>query len=69
MDELGSQVRPMIQTSFLNKGAVIQDDSSPLSTAGMVQSWFEEHEGELQYLALASTITDLNINEPLLHRL
>jgi hypothetical protein len=26
-------------------------DDAPIHTAGSVQSWFEEHEGELQYLA------------------
>jgi hypothetical protein len=49
MDRLGNQVRPMIQTLFLNNDAVYQDDSAPIHTAGTVQSWFEEHEGELQH--------------------
>jgi hypothetical protein len=47
MDGLGNQVRPMIQTLFPNNSAVFKDDSVPIHTAGTVQSWFEEHEGEL----------------------
>jgi hypothetical protein len=50
MDRLGNQVHPMIQTLFLNDEAVFQDDYVPIQTAGTVQSWFEEHEGELQNL-------------------
>jgi hypothetical protein len=34
-------------------------------TAGTVQSWFEEHEGELQYLPWPARSPDLNITEPL----
>jgi hypothetical protein len=51
VNRLGNQVHPMIQTLFLNNGAVFQDDSAPSHTAGNVQSWFEEHEGELQRLS------------------
>jgi hypothetical protein len=40
----------MIQTLFPNNDAVFQDDSAPIHTAGTVQPWFEEHEGELQHL-------------------
>jgi hypothetical protein len=40
----GKQVHPMIQT-FPN-GAFLKI----IHTAGTVQSWFEKHEGELQYL-------------------
>jgi hypothetical protein len=35
---------------FPNNNAVFQDDNDPLHTAGTVQSWFEEHEGEHQQL-------------------
>jgi hypothetical protein len=33
-------------------------------TAGTVQSWFEEHEVELQYLLWPAQSSDLNIIEP-----
>jgi hypothetical protein len=35
----------MNQTLYPNSAAVFED-----YTAGTVQSWFEEHEGELQHL-------------------
>jgi hypothetical protein len=43
-------MHPMIQTLFLNNGAVFQYNNAPIQTAGTVQSWFEEHEDELQHL-------------------
>jgi hypothetical protein len=50
VDKLSNRVHPMIQKSFPNNGAVSQDGNTPIHTSGSVQSWFEEHEGELQYL-------------------
>jgi hypothetical protein len=50
MDRLGNQVHPIIETSFPNNDAFFQDDNSPIHMVGTVQSWFEEHEGELQHL-------------------
>jgi hypothetical protein len=50
VERLGNQAHPMIQTLFPNNGAVFQDDNAPIHTAGTVQSWFEQHEGELQHL-------------------
>jgi hypothetical protein len=44
VDRLGNQVHPMI-----NNDAVLQDDSAHIHAAGTIQSWFEEHEGELQH--------------------
>jgi hypothetical protein len=38
----------MIQT-FPND-AVFEENNAPIHTAGTVQSWFEEHESELQHL-------------------
>jgi hypothetical protein len=35
---------------FPSIDAVFQDDSVTNHADGTVQSWFEEHEGELQYL-------------------
>jgi hypothetical protein len=40
-------------------------DNAPLHTAGTVQSWFEDHEGELQHLPWPAQSPDLNIIEPL----
>jgi hypothetical protein len=50
VDRLGNLVHPMIQAFFPNNVAVFQDDSAPIHIAGTVQTWFEEHEGELQHL-------------------
>jgi hypothetical protein len=50
MDRLGNQVHPMIQMVYPNNDALFQDNNAPVHTAGTVQSWLEEHEGELQHL-------------------
>jgi hypothetical protein len=47
---LGNQVHPMIQTLFSNNDAIFQDDNASIPTDGTSQSWFEEHEGELNHL-------------------
>jgi hypothetical protein len=65
VDRLGNQMHPMIQTLFPNNEPVFKQDSSPIHTAGTVQSWFEEHEGELQYLPWPAQSSDLNIIESL----
>jgi hypothetical protein len=59
VDGLDNQVHPMIQTLFPN------NDNVPIHTAGTTQSWFEEHEGELQHLPWPAQSPDLNIIEPL----
>jgi hypothetical protein len=51
----------MIQTLFPNKDAVFQDNSASIHTSRIVQSWFEEHEGEPQYLPWPAQSSDLNI--------
>jgi hypothetical protein len=56
----------MIQALFLSNIAVFQDDNAPIHTARTVQSWFEEHEGELQHLPWPIQSPDLYIIEPLL---
>jgi hypothetical protein len=53
----------MIQTLYLNSNAVFQYDN--IHTAGTAQSWFEEHEGELQHLPWPAQSSHLNIIEPL----
>jgi hypothetical protein len=65
MDRLGNQVHPVIQILFPNNDEVFQDDSAPIHTAGTVQSWFEEYEGEPQHLPWPAQSPDLNISEPL----
>jgi hypothetical protein len=50
VDSLGNQAHPMIQTLFPNEDTVFQDDNASIHIAVIVQSWFEEHEGELQHL-------------------
>jgi hypothetical protein len=37
---------------------------SKIHTAGTVQSWFEEHEDEVQHLPWPAQSPDLNITEP-----
>jgi hypothetical protein len=39
----------MIQTLIPNNDAVFED-SAPIHAAETVQSWFEEHESELQHI-------------------
>jgi hypothetical protein len=34
------------------------------NTTGIVQSWFEEYEGELQHFSWPAQLSDLNIIEP-----
>jgi transposase len=55
----------MIQTLFPNNDTIFQDANAPIHTAGTVQSWFEEHEGELQHLPWPAQSPDLNMTEPL----
>jgi hypothetical protein len=55
----------MIQTLFPKNGTVFQGGNEPTHTAGTVQSWFEDHEGELQHLPWPAQSPDLNIIKPL----
>jgi hypothetical protein len=63
VDRLGNHVNPMIQMLFPNN-AVFQGDNASIYTAATVQSWFEEHEGELQHLPWPAQSPDLNMTEP-----
>jgi hypothetical protein len=62
---LGNQGHPMIQMLFPNNDAVFQDDNAHIHTAGTVQSWFEDREGEHQHVPWPTKSPDLNIIEPL----
>jgi hypothetical protein len=55
----------MIQMLLLNNDAVIQDDNALTHTAGIVQSRFQENEGELQLLPWPAQSPHLTITEPL----
>jgi hypothetical protein len=67
MGRLGNQVHLLTQTLFRNNSTVLQDNA-PIHTAVncSVQSWFEEHEGELQHLPWLLQTLDLNITDPVL---
>jgi hypothetical protein len=54
----------MLQTLFFNNNTIFQDNSAPIHTGRTVQSWFEEHDGELQHLWSVQS-PDLNYIEPL----
>jgi hypothetical protein len=64
VDTLGNHVHPMIQTLFPNNYAVFQGDIVPIHTAGAIQSWFEEREGE-RHLPWPPQSPDLSVIEPL----
>jgi hypothetical protein len=49
VDRLGTQVHPMVQTLISNNDAVFQENDL-IHTAETVQSWFGEHESELQHV-------------------
>jgi hypothetical protein len=40
----------MTHTLSWNNNTLFQDENAPIHTAETVQSWLEEHEGELQHL-------------------
>jgi hypothetical protein len=68
VDRLGDQVHPIIRTLFPNNNAVFQDNNvvfqdnnAPSHSAGIVQLWFEEHEGELQHLPWSAKSPDFHI--------
>jgi hypothetical protein len=50
VDRLGNQVHPNIQMLFPNNDAISKNTMPPFTQTKLVQSWFEEDEGELQHL-------------------
>jgi hypothetical protein len=60
-DRLDNQVHLTIHSLFPNNNAVLKDDNAPIHTAGTVQIWFVEHEGELQHLPWPAKSLSLNI--------
>jgi transposase len=65
VDRLDNQVCPTIQTLSSNNDGVFQDDNAPIHTAETVQTWVEEHEGQLQHFPWPAKSPDLNTTEPL----
>jgi hypothetical protein len=61
VDILGNKVHPVVQKVIPNNDAIFQYYISPIHTAKIVQSWFETHKNELQFLHSP----DLNIFEVL----
>ncbi|GFW27117.1 DDE_3 domain-containing protein [Trichonephila clavipes] len=41
---LANQVHPIMKTLFPARNGIFLDDNVPIQTAGLVQSWFDEHE-------------------------
>jgi hypothetical protein len=54
-------MHPTIQTLFPKNDADFQGDNATIFTAGIVRSWFEEHEGEFQHLPWPAQSPILNI--------
>jgi hypothetical protein len=65
VDRLSNQVHPMIKTLFSNNDVVFKDGNVAIDTAGTVQLWFEEHEGEVQHLPWPAQSPVFNIIDPL----
>lgn len=52
---------PMVQTLYLEGGAVYLDDKAPIHTTRLVTEWFDEDESE--HLPWPAQSPDLNIIE------
>jgi len=57
---LADQVHPMMKILF-----PAGDDNTPIHAARVVQSWFDEHEDEVEHLSCPAQSPDLNIIKPL----
>ncbi|GFX82193.1 DDE_3 domain-containing protein [Trichonephila clavipes] len=57
---LADQVHPKMQTLFPTGDGIFQDDNAFIHASELVQSWFDEHENEVQHLPLPAQSFDLN---------
>ena len=62
---LADHLHPMLQTLFPGERPVFQDDNAPVHTSRCVQTWFHEHDDEVEHLTWCPQSPDLNIIEPL----
>ncbi|GFX53159.1 transposable element Tcb2 transposase [Trichonephila clavipes] len=47
---IADQIYSMMQTLFLAEDGIFQDNNAPIHAAGLVHSWFDEHEDEVKHL-------------------
>lgn len=62
---LADHLHPMLQTVFPGERPVFQDDNAPIHTSRCVQTWFHDHDDEVEHLTWCPQSPDLNIIEPL----
>jgi hypothetical protein len=64
VDSLDKQAHPMVRMFSPDNDAFLEGDSVLIRTAGTAESWFREHEGELQHLPWPAQLPHLDIAEP-----